>query len=106
MGEVLWDLFDHSRRLGGALVNFAAHPGRLGHHALLIRAVGAFSVGRPGDRFGRQPCLVALDALYLASALGCALACTWAALIFFRIIGGLAIGASSVIGPMYIDHRV
>lgn len=45
LGEVLWDLFDHSRRLGGAPLNFAAHAGRLGHHALLISAVGADSLG-------------------------------------------------------------
>jgi len=45
MGEVLWDLFDHSRRLGGAPLNFAAHAGRLGHHALLISAVGTDSLG-------------------------------------------------------------
>ena len=70
--------------------------------ALWGTVVGAFGAGRPSDRFGRRPCLVALGALYLASAVGCALAWNWAALIFFRIIGGLAIGASSVIGPMYI----
>jgi fructokinase len=42
---VLWDLFDHSRRLGGALLNFAAHAARLGHSALLMSAVGNDSLG-------------------------------------------------------------
>lgn len=45
VGEVLWDLFDRSRRLGGAPLNFAAHAGRLGHRALLISAVGTDSLG-------------------------------------------------------------
>ena len=45
LGEVLWDVFEHSRRLGGAPLNFAAHASRLGHDALLISAVGADSLG-------------------------------------------------------------
>ncbi len=45
LGEVLWDLFGHSRRLGGAPLNFAAHTVRLGHYALLISAVGDDSPG-------------------------------------------------------------
>jgi MFS transporter, SP family, arabinose:H+ symporter len=43
-----------------------------------------------------------LAILYLVSALGCAFATNWYALVFFRFIGGLAIGGSSVLGPMYI----
>ena len=39
---------------------------------------------------------------YVISALGCAFAWNWPALIFFRFIGGLGIGGSSVLGPMYI----
>ena len=45
LGEVLWDVFDHSRRLGGAPLNFAAHGCRLGYDPLLISAVGADSLG-------------------------------------------------------------
>jgi MFS transporter, SP family, arabinose:H+ symporter len=84
---------------------FALSPALLGvtvSSALWGTVAGAFGAGRPSDRFGRHACLVALGALYLASAAGCALAWSWAALLFFRIVGGLAIGASSVIGPMYI----
>jgi sugar porter (SP) family MFS transporter len=40
--------------------------------------------------------------LYVVSALGCAFAWNWTALVIFRFIGGLAIGGSSVLGPMYI----
>jgi len=45
LGEILWDLFDHLRRLGGAPLNFAAHARRLGRCPLLISAVGTDSLG-------------------------------------------------------------
>lgn len=84
---------------------FSLSPALLGitvSSALWGTVIGAFGAGRPSDRFGRRPCLIALGALYLASAVGCALAWSWMTLIAFRIMGGIAIGASSVIGPMYI----
>src|ERR1700678_516194 len=40
--------------------------------------------------------------LYTISALGCALAWNWPALMVFRFIGGIGIGGSSVLGPVYI----
>lgn len=46
LGEVLWDLFDHSRRLGGAPLNFAAHAKRLGHEVVLISALGGDALGK------------------------------------------------------------
>jgi len=70
--------------------------------ALWGTVIGSICAGPPSDRYGRRACLSGLGALYAASAIGCALAWSWPALIFFRVIGGLAIGASSVIGPMYI----
>jgi len=45
LGEVLWDVFEHSSALGGAPLNFAAHVRRLGYNPLLMSAVGADSVG-------------------------------------------------------------
>ena len=45
LGEVLWDIFEQSRRLGGAALNFAAHAKRLGHAPSLISAVGTDSLG-------------------------------------------------------------
>ena len=45
LGEVLWDIFDDSRRLGGAALNFAAHAQRLGHDVLLISTVGYDPLG-------------------------------------------------------------
>jgi fructokinase len=45
LGEVLWDLFPGSVRLGGAALNFAAHVERLGHEPLLVSAVGTDELG-------------------------------------------------------------
>jgi len=64
--------------------------------------LGAMLAGFPGERFGRRDSLRGLAILYLVSALGCAAAWNWDALVAFRFIGGLGIGGSSVLGPMYI----
>jgi sugar porter (SP) family MFS transporter len=64
--------------------------------------VGAMLAGIPGERFGRRDSLRIMALFYLASALGCALAWNWSSLVVFRFIGGLGIGGSSVLAPMYI----
>ena len=64
--------------------------------------VGAMLAGYPGERFGRRDSLRVMAVLYLVSALGCALAWNWHSLLVFRFIGGLGVGGSSVLGPMYI----
>src|SRR5437867_1270922 len=51
---------------------------------------------------GRFSALRMMGVLYVLSALGCALAWNWHSLVLFRFIGGLGIGGSSVLGPMYI----
>src|SRR5882724_3066359 len=58
--------------------------------------------GIPGDRYGRRDSLRGMAVLYFVSAIGCGLTWTWASLVFFRFIEGIAIGGSSVLGPMYI----
>jgi len=70
--------------------------------ALVGTLIGAAVAAVPGDRYGRRDSLRVLAVLYFISAIGCALAWNWPALIFFRFIGGLGIGGSSVLGPMYI----
>lgn len=70
--------------------------------ALVGTIFGAMFAGVPGDAIGRRDSLRVMAVLYLVSALGCALAWNWPALVFFRFIGGLGIGGSSVLGPMYI----
>jgi MFS transporter, SP family, arabinose:H+ symporter len=70
--------------------------------ALWGTVVGSLLAGIPGDRFGRRDSLRIMAVLYLLSAVGCAGAWSWGALVFFRFVSGLAIGGSSVLGPMYI----
>ncbi len=70
--------------------------------ALLGTVIGAITAGIPGQKFGRRDSLRVMAIFYVVSALGCAFAWNWTALIFFRFIGGLGIGGSSVLGPMYI----
>jgi sugar porter (SP) family MFS transporter len=70
--------------------------------ALWGTVIGALSASVPGDRYGRRDSLRVMATFYLVSALGCALAFNWSSLVVFRFIGGLAVGGSSVLGPMYI----
>ncbi|MBV9034340.1 MAG: sugar porter family MFS transporter, partial [Acidobacteriaceae bacterium] len=70
--------------------------------ALLGTVIGSLVAGIPGDRYGRRDSLRGMAVLYLLSALGCAIAWDWYSLLVFRFIGGLGIGGSSVLGPMYI----
>jgi sugar porter (SP) family MFS transporter len=70
--------------------------------ALAGTILGSMLAGIPGDAWGRRDSLRILAVLYLISAIGCGLAWNWTALVAFRVVGGLAIGGSSVLGPMYI----
>jgi MFS transporter, SP family, arabinose:H+ symporter len=70
--------------------------------ALFGTVLGAMLAGFPGERFGRRDSLRVMAILYLVSGLGCAIAWNWSALVAFRFIGGLGVGGSSVLGPMYI----
>src|ERR1700741_5291145 len=80
-------------------------PGFLGitvSSALVGTVIGAMVAGIPGQKYGRRDSLRVMAIFYVLSAIGCALAWNWSALIVFRFIGGLGIGGSSVLGPMYI----
>ncbi|MBV9156024.1 MAG: sugar porter family MFS transporter, partial [Acidobacteriaceae bacterium] len=84
---------------------FALSPSSLGFTvavALIGTIIGAMTAAIPGDRYGRRDSLRGMAVLYLISALGCAFAWNWYSLVAFRLIGGLGIGGSSVLGPMYI----
>jgi len=70
--------------------------------ALWGTLAGAFGVGAPGDRYGARVGLRVMAVLYLLSALGCALAWDWTAFAVARLLGGIAIGGSSVLAPVYI----
>jgi sugar porter (SP) family MFS transporter len=70
--------------------------------ALWGTVIGSILAGVPGERYGRRNSLRLMAVFYVLSALGCALAWNWDALLLSRIIGGLGVGGSSVLGPMYI----
>jgi sugar porter (SP) family MFS transporter len=70
--------------------------------ALWGTLVGALFSGAPGDRWGSLAVLRVIGLLYVVSAVGCAIATTLTGFIAFRVLGGLAIGASSVLVPVYI----
>lgn len=86
-------------------LNYALTSTELGitvSSALLGTIIGAMLAGLPGQSIGRRDSLRIMAVLYVISAFGCALAWNWHALLAFRLIGGLGIGGSSVLGPMYI----
>ncbi len=70
--------------------------------ALLGTIVGSIAVGGPLETRARRLVLRALGLVYVVSAVGCGLAWSWTALVAFRLLGGVAIGGSSVAAPMYI----
>jgi len=70
--------------------------------AIIGTVIGALFAARPGDIYGRRDSLKVAGALYIICAVGCALAWGFWPLITFRIIGGIAVGASSVLGPLYL----
>ena len=89
---------------GAPLNLYHLTPGSLGFTvavALWGTIIGAMLAGVPGDRYGRRDSLRGLAILFV-SALGCAMARELAFLRGCRFIAGLAIGGSSVLGPMYI----
>lgn len=69
---------------------------------LLGTVAGAMTAGVLGQRIGSREALRIMAVLYTVSALGCAFAWNWPALMVFRLIGGIGIGGSSVLGPVYI----
>ncbi len=70
--------------------------------ALIGTVIGSFGAGEVGQKLGGRETLRITAVLYVISAGGSALAWSWTSLMIFRFIGGLGIGASSVLGPVYI----
>ena len=69
---------------------------------LVGTVIGALGAGQIGQWLGSRETLRITALLYIASALGCGLAWNWPSFLVFRFAGGLGIGASSVLGPVYI----
>ncbi len=72
--------------------------------ALLGTVIGSLVAGRPAELYGRKKSLQLIGLLYLITSLVTALTPTWLPFVIFRFLGGIAVGASSVIGPMYISE--
>lgn len=70
--------------------------------ALLSAAAGAYFAGRLADKFGRVRCMLAASFLFLISALGSGMPFGIPDFIFWRAVGGAAIGIASIIAPIYI----
>tara|TARA_R110002020_G_scaffold117489_1_gene268691 strand:- start:12 stop:1343 length:1332 start_codon:yes stop_codon:yes gene_type:complete len=72
--------------------------------ALYGTVIGALFGGIPADKWGRQKSLLWIGLFYLISAVGSGLAWDVTSFTIFRFIGGLGVGASSVVAPMYISE--
>jgi MFS transporter, SP family, arabinose:H+ symporter len=89
--QKLWDLNDWTHGLAVAM-------------ALYGTVTGAFFGGIPAEKYGRKATLIWIGVFYLVSALGSAFANDVHTFMFFRFLGGLGVGASSVVAPMYISE--
>lgn len=70
--------------------------------ALIGTILGALAAGAPAERHGRRAVLFVTGILYFVSAAGCGIAWNWLSLFVFRFVGGLGVGAASVVAPLYI----
>ena len=87
--QALWQLSDAMHGLAVSI-------------ALYGTVIGAMTGGMIADAMGRKKSLSWVGILFFVSAVGSALAQDVYTFMFFRLIGGLSIGASSVIAPLYI----
>jgi SP family sugar:H+ symporter-like MFS transporter len=90
--------------LEGAFGTGAAGTGFAVASVLLGCAVGAFLAGTLADFLGRRPTMLLNAGLFLVSAFITGAAASAGVFIAGRILGGLAIGAASVLAPMYISE--
>ncbi|MEG3175662.1 sugar porter family MFS transporter [Sphingomonas sp. RB3P16] len=84
---------------------FGLTPASLGFtvaSALIGTVLGSLVAGVPADRYGRKAIMLSVAIAYVISSLGTGLAHDWSVLIAFRLLGGVAIGAASVVTPIYI----
>lgn len=71
---------------------------------LLGCAIGAFFAGRLADRFGRRSIMRVAAVLFMVSAWGSGIAGDSLEFVVYRVLGGLAVGAASVLAPAYISE--
>lgn len=66
--------------------------------------VGALFTGNFTEKYGRKNVMIFTSILYIISAFGCALAESATMLTLMRVLSGFAVGATSVVAPMYISE--
>jgi sugar porter (SP) family MFS transporter len=89
--QVLWSLDDFSHGFTVA-------------SALIGTVIGSLVAGYPAEKYGRKKALQVIGLLYLATSIGTALTDSWTLFVVLRFLGGIGVGASSVVGPMYISE--
>lgn len=72
--------------------------------ALIGTVIGALFGGMPADRFGRKKVLLVIGVLYFISAIGSGVVSDWYLFMFYRFLGGLGVGAASVVAPIYTSE--
>lgn len=72
--------------------------------ALYGTVIGAAFGGIPADKFGRKKTLFWIGLSFLISSIGAAMANDVNSFMIYRFLGGLGIGASSVVAPIYISE--
>jgi MFS family permease len=65
---------------------------------------GAFFSGRLADYFGRKKMMATTAVLFIIAAIGSGIAGSFAELVMYRFVGGLAIGMASTLAPIYISE--
>jgi MFS transporter, SP family, sugar:H+ symporter len=91
--------------VGALQTQFAASSWALGlavSSALIGSAIGAFFAGPIADRYGRTRTMIVASGMFIISALGSGMAFALWDLSFWRLVGGLGVGAASVVAPAYI----
>lgn len=86
-------------------VHFQVGPWAIGQSvslALLGSAAGALAAGPLADRVGRRTVMLAAAILFAVSSIGSGLPFTVWDFVFWRVVGGIAVGAASVVAPAYI----
>lgn len=66
--------------------------------------IGAFFTGSIAEKYGRKNVMIITAIIYIISSLGCAFATSFIGLTIFRVLSGFAVGATSVVSPMYISE--
>lgn len=82
----------------------AAMSGWVNSCALIGCLGGALTAGALSDSFGRRRLLLASAALFAVTSVGNGLAGSLGLFIFWRMLGGVAIGLASSLSPMYISE--